>query len=142
MTAYVYCADLYCEDCAREIKQRILADVTARVEPIVDAAIRRLERDLDIEVSDKTFERIYDLAIKAKMPDPENCDSGEYPCYASADGGGESDMPAHCVACGEFLENPLTSNGMAYVQENPRGEWDSFYGIYRDDMTGNRGLSS
>lgn len=29
---------------------------------------------------------------------------------------GESDTPNHCGACGCFLENPLTPDGMAYVQ--------------------------
>ena len=133
MNAYVYYADLYCEECANEIKERILKDVTARVEPLADAAIRRLEKDLDIKVSDKTFERIFNLAIKAKMPDPDNCDSDEYPCGPYADGGGESDTPSHCGACGEFLENPLTSHGYEYVREVASAEWDDFYGIERDD---------
>ena len=131
MNAYVYDADLYCEECANEIKECILKDVTARVEPLADAAIRRLEKDLDIKVSDKTFERIFNLAIKAKMPD--NCDSGEYPCGPYADGGGESDTPSHCGACGEFLENPLTSDGYEYVREAARAEWDAFYDIERGD---------
>ncbi len=29
---------------------------------------------------------------------------------------GESDTPTHCGACGCFLENPLTLDGLAYVQ--------------------------
>lgn len=28
----------------------------------------------------------------------------------------ESDTPDHCAGCGCFLENPLTHDGMAYVQ--------------------------
>lgn len=131
MNTYIYCADLYCEDCADEIKSRILADVTARLNPKIDAAIRRLENDLGIKVSDKTWERINDRAIKAAMPDPDNCDSGEYPRYAGADGGGESDSPQYCGSCHEFLENPLTADGTAYIRENQCGEWDSFYGVSR-----------
>ena len=133
MNAYVYCADLYCEECASKIKERILKDVTARVDPLVDAAIRRLEKDLDIEVSDRTFEHILNRSIKAKMPYPDNCDSSEYPCYAGADGGGESDTPSHCGACGQFLENPLTSEGYGYVREAARAEWDSFYSVERGE---------
>ncbi len=42
-------------------------------------------------------------------------------------GGGESDKPEYCSDCGEFLENPLTSEGYAYVRElvNDRGSHDS-----------------
>ena len=31
--------------------------------------------------------------------------------------GAESDTPAHCAHCETFLENPLTSDGIAYVAE-------------------------
>ena len=34
-----------------------------------------------------------------------------------ANGGGEADSPAHCDACGVFLENPLTSDGVDYVRD-------------------------
>ncbi len=53
-------------------------------------------------------------------------------------GGGEADTPQHCGACGEFLENPLTSDGLAYVAERvaekPRHGiaariWAPFYGV-------------
>lgn len=133
MNAYMYNVDLYCEECADEIKSRILADVTARLEGKIETAIACLEQDLGIELSDKTQERIRDLTIKAALPDPDNCDSGEYPCGPYGDGGGESDTPAHCGACGEFLENSLTSDGMAYVRDTHRDEWDSFYGIDRSE---------
>ncbi len=132
MNAYVYCADLYCEECADEIKQRILNDVTARLDPKIDAAILRLEKDLGIELSDRTFERIRGMAIKAALPDPDMCDSGEYPCGPYADGGGESDTPSHCGGCQEFLENPLTADGYQYVREHDNGAWDSFYDISRE----------
>lgn len=42
-------------------------------------------------------------------------DTDDYPQYV-ADGGGESDSPSHCDDCNEFLENPLTDDGMAYVR--------------------------
>lgn len=29
---------------------------------------------------------------------------------------GESDTPQHCARCGCFLDNPLTHDGLAYVQ--------------------------
>lgn len=43
-------------------------------------------------------------------------DSDRYP-QPCADGGGEADTPQHCDACGTFLENPLTSDGYAYVYQ-------------------------
>lgn len=51
-------------------------------------------------------------------PDDEHSfDSGEYPKGPYSDGGGEADTPQHCDGCNVFLENPLTSDGDRYVQE-------------------------
>ena len=44
-------------------------------------------------------------------------DSDDFPQGPYSDGGGEADCPQHCDHCGEFLENPLTSDGAAYVRE-------------------------
>lgn len=44
-------------------------------------------------------------------------DSDHYPQGPYSDGGGEADGPNHCDHCGVFLENPLTVDGFAYVQE-------------------------
>lgn len=44
-------------------------------------------------------------------------DSDQYPKGPYSDGGGESDSPCHCDACGAFLENPLTDDGVEYVRE-------------------------
>jgi len=58
-------------------------------------------------------------------------DSDTYPQGPYADGGGESDTPAHCDVCGVFLENPLTPDGVEYVRELIRAEgnptWAEFY---------------
>lgn len=69
-------------------------------------------------------------------------DSDDYPQGPYADGGGEADTPQHCDACGLFLENPLTPDGMTYASERieehlsdgtGRGDvlsaWADFYGI-------------
>ncbi len=63
-------------------------------------------------------------------------DSNDYPQGPLSDGGGEADCPQHCDDCGTFLENPLTADGVQYVQEvvnERRGccweEWSKFYGI-------------
>jgi hypothetical protein len=67
--------------------------------------------------------------------DEGSFDSGDFPKGPFADSGGEADSPQHCDACGEFLENPLTQEGLDYVAEAAeRGsavakEWAEFYGI-------------
>jgi len=50
----------------------------------------------------------YDKPQRAGDDDP----SGPYP-----DGGGEADCPQYCDACGLFLENSLTSDGVNYVKQ-------------------------
>ena len=75
-------------------------------------------------------------------PDDESSyDSDDFPKGPFADGGGEADSPQHCDACSVFLENPLTGDGEAYVQEciernliegrlsEAATEWSAFYGI-------------
>jgi hypothetical protein len=44
-------------------------------------------------------------------------DSDDLPKGPYADGGGEADTPQHCDGCGLFLENPLTTEGVRYVNE-------------------------
>lgn len=81
-------------------------------------------------------------------PDDEaSYDSDDYPKGPFGDGGGEADTPQHCDACHTFLENPLTSEGKAYVCRavlddalagaDARGvawnEWRPFYDV--DVMT-------
>jgi hypothetical protein len=82
---YIYCADIYCDDCGDKIKDDMCRDGSAAA-MIADGA-------------DLTDERSYD--------------SGEYPkgCYGSD----ESDCPQHCGGCGVFLENDLTTDGADYV---------------------------
>lgn len=47
----------------------------------------------------------------------ESEDSDDLPQGPYAYGGGEADCPQHCGDCGEFLENPLTPHGVAYVAD-------------------------
>lgn len=64
-------------------------------------------------------------------------DSDSYPQGPNPNGGGEADCPQHCGDCGSFLENPLTAEGYAYVEEqakqNPNTpvtrNWLEFYDI-------------
>lgn len=86
--AYVYRAALYCEPCALEIKRR-----------------------LDGEPSPSRLGTTADGSRLSLMADSDAYPQGPYP-----DGGGESDTPQHCDACGVFLANPLTDDGRAYVR--------------------------
>jgi hypothetical protein len=55
-----------------------------------------------------------------KPVDPSNessYDSDNYPKGPYPDGGGEADGPQFCGECGCFLENPLTTDGDAYMRE-------------------------
>ena len=86
-------------------------------------------------------------AAPADPLDHYSYDSDDYPKEADVEHD-ESDCPEHCAKCGEFLHNPLTSHGYAYVQEalndipagtsiaklNDAGrphlaEWGSYYGF-------------
>jgi hypothetical protein len=42
-------------------------------------------------------------------------DSDHWPHGPYSNGGGEADTPQHCDHCGEFLRNPLTPDGVLYV---------------------------
>ena len=74
-------------------------------------------------------------------PDDESSyDSGDYPKGPYGNGGGESDSPQHCGACGVFLENPLTQDGYRWLAdtlsdpESPSDitrEWADFYDMER-----------
>lgn len=111
MNAYIYQADIYCEECAREIKARLRKKIEAKLDAKIDA--------INAATPDTNDESFYD--------------SDEYPKGPYGNGGGESDTPQHCARCKEFLENPLTSDGYAYVQEAKKAEWDSFYDIERGE---------
>jgi hypothetical protein len=137
MNAYVYQADLWCEECAEEIMARLDSTIRETAEAEVDIEIERLEKSLGIDLSDspKMRERLVNKRAKAighDLEDESSYDSDEYPKGPYPNGGGESDSPQHCADCREFLENPLTSDGYDYVRENQNDEWDSFYEIDRE----------
>lgn len=75
------------------------------------------------------------LAAENKAPvnpdDESSYNSDDYPKGPYEDGGGEADRPQHCDACGVFLENPLTDDGVEYVREriaeNP--DWANMDGL-------------
>ncbi len=110
MDVYVYQAALYCEACGEAIVQDL--------------------RQRGVE---------------------DSGDSNDYPQGPYADGGGEADSPQHCDSgpqclaaetiggrqVGAFLENPLTSDGEAYVRKSLRDTpgsplvqfWAEHYGL-------------
>lgn len=110
MNAYIYAAALFCEACAASL-------LGVGVDGIRDEIGRRRSA--------------------RGLPDGAT-DTDAVPDGPYSDGGGESDCPAHCDGCGLFLENPLTSDGYAFVRDaiiNGDGdpevlaEWASFYVI-------------
>jgi hypothetical protein len=71
------------------------------------------------------------MRADAILGGPDELPQGPFTCD-------EADTPLHCGACGEFLESPLTSDGLAYAREavamRPRHGvaarvWAPFYGI-------------
>jgi hypothetical protein len=44
-------------------------------------------------------------------------DSDDLPNGPYIDGGGEADTPQHCDGCRQFLESPLTGDGLIYVED-------------------------
>jgi len=90
---YAYNADTWCDDCAEEIKDRILRE-------------HRLVTPVTFVPSDEDLD------------DLDTGDTDEYPQpygYST-----ESDCPQHCAGCGIFLENELTTEGADYVREAVR----------------------
>ena len=95
MKAYLYQAALLCEKCA------------------ISEMVRLTGGDIPIEA----------LVSLASLPAKE--DSDHWPQGPYADGGGEADTPQHCDQCQLFLENPLTQEGVDYVQAQiEHGEGD------------------
>jgi hypothetical protein len=44
-------------------------------------------------------------------------DSDDLPKGPYGDSAGEADTPQHCDGCRQFLENPLTGDGLTYVED-------------------------
>lgn len=89
MNAYVFQAALWCADCIANV----LAVTTDRIGRGIERERKRHE-------------------IPDGATDTDNVPDGPH-----GDGGGEADSPQHCDACGVFLRNPLTSDGVDYVRD-------------------------
>ena len=118
--AGIYNADIYCDDCIDDTKERICKELWDRRETTVcpdGSKCRRFETQLDL----------YDYLDSM---DETNYDSDDYPKYCSDDE--ETDSPGHCGShadClnpeetsdgekyGHFFGNSLTTEGSDYVKE-------------------------
>jgi hypothetical protein len=98
MDAYIYKAALWCGPCV--IKALVAAGKAAPGAMDMPPA-KALEQI--VSANGFTSESDYDS---------DDLPKGPYP-----DGGGEADTPQHCDGCGEFLENPLTGDGLIYVED-------------------------
>jgi hypothetical protein len=97
MNVYLYKAALWCGPC---IIKTLVAERKAApgaVDMLPAVALEQI-----VSVNAFTDESDYD------------CD--DLPKGPYADGGGEADTPQHCDGCGQFLGNPLTGDGLVYVE--------------------------
>jgi hypothetical protein len=121
--ACIYAADIFCDDCADDIRTRIATDLWG-------------ERH-SAECPDGTpvadFPDYVELTEYLEGMDERTYDSGEYPKWC--DGESESDCPEHCgshadcINAGELADgfkygycfgNELTGEGIEYVREAVR----------------------
>lgn len=86
MNVFIYQAALLCEDCGEAQREHL-------DQAFKDSGAEAIDRD-----------------------DESSYDSDRYPKGPFGDGGGEADSPQHCDQCREFLDNPLTPDGCAYVR--------------------------
>jgi hypothetical protein len=98
MDAYVYQAALWCGPCM----------------------IRRLVEEK--KASPGAFgmgpaQALQQIVSANGFTDENDYDSDDLPKGPNENGGGEADTPQHCDGCGAFLENPLTGDGVRYVNE-------------------------
>ena len=122
LDAYIYKAALWCGPCA--IRTLVAEKKAAAIDMPPAAALEQI-----VSANGFTTESVYDSDHLPKGPD--------------ADGGGEADSPQHCDDCRQFLENPLTGDGVVYVENSIRDclttkrlscrtndviiEWTNFY---------------
>lgn len=88
--AAIYAADIFCDDCAEDIRNTIWLENTDSSD----------ERTRDEWEADCGFD------------DERNYDSGEYPKYCSDDA--ESDSPQHCGSHEECINGGELSDGFKY----------------------------
>ena len=120
MDAYIYRAGLWCGACV------IKALVAAR-------------KAAPGAIAMSPAEALQQIVSANGFTSESDYDSDDLPKGPYAQGGGEADTPQHCEGCGQFLGNPLTSDGVLWVEDVIRGclttrkaaavtnEWADFY---------------
>jgi hypothetical protein len=120
MDAYIYNAGLWCGPCV------IKALVAAR-------------KAAPGAIAMSPTEALQQIVSANGFTSESDYDSDDLPKGPIAEGGGEADTPQHCEGCGHFLGNPLTSDGVLWVEDVIRGclttrkapaatnEWAHFY---------------
>ena len=98
MDAYLYKAALWCGQC---MIKALVAERKAAPSAIAVPPAEALEQI--VAANGFTSENDYD--------------SDDLPKGPYTDGGGEADTPQHCDGCSEFLGNPLTGDGIIYVED-------------------------
>ena len=102
MDTYVYKAGLWCGSCV--IKALVAAQKAAPGAIAMSPA-----------------EALQQIVSGNGFTSESDYDSDDLPKGPYADGGGEADTPQHCEGCGQFLGNPLTSDGVLWVEDVIRG---------------------
>lgn len=124
MDAYIYRAALWCGPCV--IKTLV-------------AARKAAPGAIDLSPA----EALQQIVSANGFTSESHYDSDDLPKGPYAEGGGEADIPQHCEGCGQFLGNPLTADGLIWVEDAIRGylatrkvtaettdavnEWTDFY---------------
>ena len=102
MDVYLYKAALWCGPC-------IIKTLVAAFRATLDNPQR---------FADSQLVGAYLGLTPAKYASGEtDYDGDDLPKGPYADAGGEADTPQHCDGCGQFLENPLTGDGLIYVED-------------------------
>ena len=124
MDAYIYRAGLWCGPCV------IKALVASR---------KAAPGAIDMS----SAEALQQIVSANGFASESDYDSDDLPKGPIAEGGGEADTPRHCEGCGQFLANPLTSDGLIWAEDairdclttrtataataNTVNEWADFY---------------
>ena len=98
MDAYIYRAALWCGPCVIKALVPSRKAAPAAIDMSPAEALQQI-----VSANGFTSESDYD--------------SDDLPKGPIADGGGEADTPRHCEECGQFLANPLTSDGLIWVED-------------------------
>ena len=117
MDVYIYQAALYCERCGEAIRAE-LGNADNPPKSWVECGSCSGYHPVAYMDDCRDDKQRWPSHVTAQdRSDETTYDSDDYPKGPYANGGGEADTPQHCDECQLFLENPLTSDGVAYVRE-------------------------